>query len=162
MQPISQIAYAGCFSDHTHFARQFRRRFDHPPGARRENQTAARAETVRCAPVRTRVRPGLTTPGYVLSVAFRMIAISTPLSISSSVRDIERLLRESPPFLRAGRMSKLRSCVATLTMHARKRSIHHNKEASSKRTARQQTECKPLQYFQQSRNYPFAERRGSR
>ena len=34
-----------------------------------------------------------------------MIVISTPLSISSSVRDIERLLRESPPFLRAGRMS---------------------------------------------------------
>jgi hypothetical protein len=33
-----------------------------------------------------------------------MIGISTPLSISSSVRDIERLLRESPPF-RAGRMS---------------------------------------------------------
>jgi|SRR3984957_15236739 len=27
-----------------------------------------------------------------------MIVISTPLTISSSVRDIERLLRESPPF----------------------------------------------------------------
>src|SRR6266702_8223733 len=35
-----------------------------------------------------------------------MIVISTPLSISSSVRDIERLLRESPPF-RVGRMSIL-------------------------------------------------------
>jgi AraC-like DNA-binding protein len=32
-QPISQIAYASGFSDHTHFARQFRRRFGHPPGA---------------------------------------------------------------------------------------------------------------------------------
>jgi hypothetical protein len=34
-----------------------------------------------------------------------MIVISTPLSISSSVRDIERLLRESPPF-KAGKMSR--------------------------------------------------------
>jgi hypothetical protein len=33
-----------------------------------------------------------------------MIVISTLLGISSSVRDIERLLRESPPF-RTGRMS---------------------------------------------------------
>jgi hypothetical protein len=33
-----------------------------------------------------------------------MIVISTLLEISSSVRDIERLLRESPPF-RAARMS---------------------------------------------------------
>jgi hypothetical protein len=31
-----------------------------------------------------------------------MIEISTPLSISSSVRDIERLLRESPPLLEGG------------------------------------------------------------
>ncbi len=31
-----------------------------------------------------------------------MIEISTPLSISSSVRDIERLLRESPSFLEGG------------------------------------------------------------
>jgi hypothetical protein len=35
-----------------------------------------------------------------------MIVMSTLLAISSSVRDIERLLRESPPF-RAGRMSIL-------------------------------------------------------
>src|SRR5277367_5426776 len=34
-----------------------------------------------------------------------MIGTSTRLKISSSVRDIERLLRESPPFSRAGRMS---------------------------------------------------------
>ena len=34
-----------------------------------------------------------------------MIVISTLLGISSSVRDIERLLRESPPF-KEGRMSK--------------------------------------------------------
>jgi AraC family transcriptional regulator, positive regulator of tynA and feaB len=32
-QPISQIAYASGFDDHTHFTRQFRRRFGHPPGA---------------------------------------------------------------------------------------------------------------------------------
>jgi AraC family transcriptional activator of tynA and feaB len=32
-QPISQIAYASGFSDYTHFARQFRRRFGHSPGA---------------------------------------------------------------------------------------------------------------------------------
>jgi AraC-like DNA-binding protein len=32
-QPISQIAYASGFNDYTHFARQFRRRFGHPPGA---------------------------------------------------------------------------------------------------------------------------------
>jgi AraC family transcriptional regulator, positive regulator of tynA and feaB len=31
-QPISQIAYASGFSDYTHFARQFRRRFGHSPG----------------------------------------------------------------------------------------------------------------------------------
>jgi AraC family transcriptional activator of tynA and feaB len=32
-QPVSQIAYASGFNDYTHFARQFRRRFGHPPGA---------------------------------------------------------------------------------------------------------------------------------
>jgi AraC family transcriptional regulator, positive regulator of tynA and feaB len=32
-QPISQLAYASGFNDYTHFARQFRRRFGHPPGA---------------------------------------------------------------------------------------------------------------------------------
>lgn len=42
-------------------------------------------------------------------------------------------------------------------MHARKRSIYHTKEAFSKRTTRQQTDRKPLQYFQQFRNHPFAE-----
>ena len=30
-QPISEIAYASGFSNYTHFARQFRRRFGHPP-----------------------------------------------------------------------------------------------------------------------------------
>jgi len=44
--------------------------------------------------------------GYVLSVVLRMIGTSTLLEISSSVRDIERLLRESQTFSRAGRMSK--------------------------------------------------------
>ena len=32
-QPISQIAYVSGFCDYTHFARQFRRRFGHSPGA---------------------------------------------------------------------------------------------------------------------------------
>ena len=32
-QPISEIAYASGFSNYTHFARQFRRRFGHPPVA---------------------------------------------------------------------------------------------------------------------------------
>jgi len=32
-QPISEIAYASGFSNYTHFARQFRRRFGHPPGS---------------------------------------------------------------------------------------------------------------------------------
>jgi AraC-like DNA-binding protein len=32
-QPINEIAYASGFSDYTHFARQFRRRFGHSPGA---------------------------------------------------------------------------------------------------------------------------------
>jgi len=41
-----------------------------------------------------------------------MIEISTPLSISSSVRDIERLLRESPPFLESGEDVNLGSRVS--------------------------------------------------
>jgi hypothetical protein len=41
-----------------------------------------------------------------------MIEISTPLSISSSVRDIERLLRESPPFLDGGEDVNLGSRVS--------------------------------------------------
>jgi AraC-like DNA-binding protein len=32
-QPISEIAYDSGFSDYTHFARKFRGRFGHPPGA---------------------------------------------------------------------------------------------------------------------------------
>jgi len=32
-QPISEIAYASGFGNYTHFARQFRRRFGHPPAA---------------------------------------------------------------------------------------------------------------------------------
>ena len=34
-QPLSEIAYTCGFSDYTHFARKFRRRFGHPPGAHR-------------------------------------------------------------------------------------------------------------------------------
>ena len=32
-QPLSVIAYASGFRDYTHFARAFRQRFGHPPGA---------------------------------------------------------------------------------------------------------------------------------
>ena len=32
-QPLSEIAYASGFHDYTHFARKFRHRFGHPPGA---------------------------------------------------------------------------------------------------------------------------------
>jgi AraC family transcriptional activator of tynA and feaB len=32
-RPISEIAYDSGFSDYTHFARIFRRRFGHTPGA---------------------------------------------------------------------------------------------------------------------------------
>jgi AraC-like DNA-binding protein len=32
-QPLSEIAYACGFRDYTHFARKFRHRFGHAPGA---------------------------------------------------------------------------------------------------------------------------------
>jgi AraC family transcriptional regulator, positive regulator of tynA and feaB len=32
-QPLSEIAYACGFRDYTHFARKFRQRFGHSPGA---------------------------------------------------------------------------------------------------------------------------------
>src|SRR5882672_3814694 len=51
-----------------------------------------------------------------------MIVISTPLSISSSVRDIERLLRESPPF-RAGRMSIVRILRLELRLESHERIV---------------------------------------
>jgi len=44
--------------------------------------------------------------------------------------------------------SQLGALAAALTMHARKRLIYQTKEAFSKRTAGQQTECKPLQNLQ--------------
>jgi hypothetical protein len=54
------------------------------------------------------------------AVASCMIVISTPLSISSSVRDIERLLRESPPF-RAGRMSTTSGWSRSISGHQKRR-----------------------------------------
>jgi AraC family transcriptional activator of tynA and feaB len=36
-QPLSEIAYTCVFRDYTHFARAFRRRFGHPPGAHADN-----------------------------------------------------------------------------------------------------------------------------
>jgi AraC-like DNA-binding protein len=36
-QPLSEIAYACGFRDYTHFARKFRHRFGHPPGAHSAN-----------------------------------------------------------------------------------------------------------------------------
>jgi AraC family transcriptional regulator, positive regulator of tynA and feaB len=46
-QPISQIAYASGFNDPAHFARQFRRRFDHPPGAHGKDKTASERARLR-------------------------------------------------------------------------------------------------------------------
>ena len=40
-EPICQIAYASGFNDYTHFARQFRRRFGHPPGAHGKGSSAS-------------------------------------------------------------------------------------------------------------------------
>jgi AraC family transcriptional regulator, positive regulator of tynA and feaB len=39
-QPLSEIAYASGFRDYTHFARKFRHRFGHAPGAYSEGRGA--------------------------------------------------------------------------------------------------------------------------
>jgi AraC-like DNA-binding protein len=46
-QPLSEIAYACGFRDYTHFARRFRYRFGHPPGARLTKIGWAENATVR-------------------------------------------------------------------------------------------------------------------
>ena len=46
-QPLSEIAYACGFRDYTHFARKFRCRFGHPPGAHSAKNDQPRDETVR-------------------------------------------------------------------------------------------------------------------
>ena len=46
-QPLSEIAYACGFRDYTHFARKFRRRFGHPPGAHSVKNGGAVALSVR-------------------------------------------------------------------------------------------------------------------
>jgi AraC family transcriptional regulator, positive regulator of tynA and feaB len=46
-QPLSEIAYACGFLDYTHFARKFRYRFGHPPGAHSANNNGAENATVR-------------------------------------------------------------------------------------------------------------------
>ena len=48
-QPLSEIAYTCGFSDYTHFARKFRRRFGHPPGAHRRPGRAGTDESARWA-----------------------------------------------------------------------------------------------------------------
>ncbi|HYZ86525.1 MAG TPA: helix-turn-helix domain-containing protein [Bryobacteraceae bacterium] len=53
-QPLSEIAYACGFRDYTHFARRFRDRFGHPPGAHHEGGGAignriARASAADCS-----------------------------------------------------------------------------------------------------------------
>jgi hypothetical protein len=55
-QPIGEIAYDSGFSDYTHFARIFRRRFGHSPGAH-----AAKPLRSTGASVRLKGRPRLTT-----------------------------------------------------------------------------------------------------
>jgi AraC-like DNA-binding protein len=49
-QPLSEIAYACGFRDYTHFARKFRQRFGHPPGAHSESTSRSSDETVRSSP----------------------------------------------------------------------------------------------------------------
>jgi AraC-like DNA-binding protein len=52
-QPLSEIAYACGFRDYTHFARKFRHRFGHPPGAQSAEPDGAgvvRAHTGESAP----------------------------------------------------------------------------------------------------------------
>jgi AraC-like DNA-binding protein len=46
-QPLSDIAYACGFSDYTHFARKFRHRFGHAPGAHSGGNGRAGDGTVR-------------------------------------------------------------------------------------------------------------------
>jgi AraC family transcriptional regulator, positive regulator of tynA and feaB len=46
-QPLSEICYTCGYRDHTHFARQFRRRFGHPPGT-----AASHGQSVGNGPVR--------------------------------------------------------------------------------------------------------------
>ena len=49
-QPLSEIAYACGFRDYTHFARKFRQRFGHTPGAHSESPCGSNDETVRISP----------------------------------------------------------------------------------------------------------------
>ena len=49
-QPLSEIAYACGFRDYTHFARKFRQRFGHPPGAHSESPNRSSGETLRTRP----------------------------------------------------------------------------------------------------------------
>jgi AraC family transcriptional activator of tynA and feaB len=46
-QPLSEIAYTCGFGDYTHFARAFRRRFGHPPGAQPDSLRGDVSATVR-------------------------------------------------------------------------------------------------------------------
>jgi AraC family transcriptional regulator, positive regulator of tynA and feaB len=49
-QPLSEIAYTCGFRDYTHFARKFRQRFGHPPGAHSESSSRSSGETLRSRP----------------------------------------------------------------------------------------------------------------
>jgi AraC family transcriptional regulator, positive regulator of tynA and feaB len=49
-QPLSEIAYLCGFRDYTHFARKFRRRFGHPPGAYSDRLGRPSDETLRTSP----------------------------------------------------------------------------------------------------------------
>jgi AraC-like DNA-binding protein len=48
-QPLSEIAYACGFRDYTHFARKFRQRFGHPPGAHSDSLGRSRDGTLRAS-----------------------------------------------------------------------------------------------------------------
>ena len=58
-QPLSEVAYACGFCDYTHFARKFRHRFGHAPGAHSGELDRTGDRVV--APVSVKVRRGLTT-----------------------------------------------------------------------------------------------------
>jgi AraC family transcriptional regulator, positive regulator of tynA and feaB len=49
-QPLSEIVFACGFRDYTHFARKFRQRFGHPPGAYSDSLGRPSAETLRTSP----------------------------------------------------------------------------------------------------------------
>ena len=74
-QPLSEIAYACGFRDYTHFARKFRHRFGHSPGAAAQDTLAS--PTQQCAPVPSKGRHWPTTSGLYCLNPLRKIDLGT-------------------------------------------------------------------------------------